>query len=62
MTVKTVESFVEEFTGAPLELHEFAEAASKVEDDWRLALLATRYLNSQDEFISYMHSIGVEIG
>ncbi len=58
----SIEEFVEEFSGAPYELHEFAEGAIDVEDCDELVLAAQRYIDAKFAFEQALEEQGVEIG
>ncbi len=55
-------TFVSDFNGAPLDLHEFAEEAIKIEDDDELVDLAEEFLRVKKEFEEALENAGVEIG
>ena len=57
-----IEEFVEEFSGAPYELHELADEAIGIEDCDELALAAQRYLDAKFAFEQALEEQGVEIG
>lgn len=57
-----IEEFQEEHSGAPYELHEFAELAEDVEDAPDLVEAATAYLQAREEFINALAEHGVEQG
>lgn len=57
-----IEEFQEEHSGAPYELHEFAELAEDVEDAPDLVDAAVNYLQAREEFISALAEHGVEQG
>ena len=58
----SIEEFVEEFSGAPYELHEFAEGAVDVEDCPDLVEAAQAYLDAKEAFESMLEEHGVEQG
>lgn len=58
----TVEQFEEQFNNAPLELYEFAEEASKIDNCDELKLAAEKYLRSKDEFENMLEQYNVEQG
>jgi ribosome maturation factor RimP len=57
-----IEEFVEEYSGAPYELHEFAEGAVDVEDCPDLVEAAQAYLDAKEAFINMLEEHGVEQG
>ena len=58
----SIEEFVEEFSGAPYELHEFAEGAVDVEDCPELVEAAQAYLDAKEAFENALEEQGVERG
>ena len=59
---ESIEEFVEEFSGAPYELHEFAENAIDIEDCSELVEAAQAYLDAKEAFENALEEQGVEIG
>lgn len=58
----SIEEFVEEFSGAPYELHEFAEGAVDIEDCDELVLVAQRFIDAKFAFEQVLEEHGVEVG
>lgn len=59
---ESLEEFIEEFNGAPFELHDFAEAAAEIEDCDPLATAARDYEHAKEVFETTLKQYGVEIG
>lgn len=57
-----IEKFVEQFSGAPYELHEFAEGAIEIEDCSDLVEAAQEYLDAKETFENVLEEYGVERG
>jgi hypothetical protein len=55
-------TFISDFNGAPLDLHEIAEEAIKIEDDDELVDLAEEFLRVKSEFEEALQNAGIEIG
>lgn len=58
----SIEEFFEEFSGAPYELHEFAEGALEIEDCAELVESAQAYLDAREAFKNMLEEHGVEQG
>jgi hypothetical protein len=58
----TTDEFVEQYSGAPYDLEEFAQGASKVVDNERLKLAAETFLSAKAYFDSELEDAGVEQG
>lgn len=57
-----IEEFQEEHSGAPYELHEFAELAEDLEDAPDLSEAASNFLQARRDFIDALSEHGVEQG
>ena len=61
-TNMNIEEFQEEHSGAPYELHEFAELAEDLEDAPDLVEAAANFLQAREDFINALSEHGVEQG
>ena len=58
----SIEEFVEEYSGAPYELHEVAEGAIEVEDCDDLVEAAQNFLDAKQAFENALEERGVLLG
>ena len=57
----TLNKFIKEYNGAPYELRDFAVAAKDVKHT-QLKEAAEAFLEAQEDFISILNNLGVELG
>lgn len=57
-----LDDFIDQLSGAALDIDEFAEAAQYVTNDPGLVNRARAYINAKVDFACYLDAVGVEIG
>ena len=62
MKPKTLQEFIDEYSGAPYELREFAELAVDLKDAPMLAKAAIDFLNAEAELELRLEANDVEVG
>jgi hypothetical protein len=58
----TLDDFIDQFSGAPYELSEFASAAEDIEDCEELAQAAKAFLDAQQRFQDLLEAYDVQLG